>query len=235
VDWDQRLLEGKRAMLARFPGAVELEDAGVSGQFRVFGVRWPQPSASWWYSPAGSTPAMDAKAAEEAVTLGAAGWDNAGGSGFHFNYLGDTTTATGCNGDTTIYVKDGKNVVGWGHIAGGYLGYSCFWRGTAPVPATPYFTMEEFDIVFEPDFAYSAGSLRALAMHEFGHALGLDHTETGLCPGQAMCAGNDALTFISPRPDDINGVIALYGGSLPPVVPPGPRPYRATGVLVARD
>ena len=128
-------------------------------------------------------------------------------------------------------------MVGWGHIVGGFLGYSCHWRSASLVPATPYFAMQEFDIVLEPAFAYSASTLRALTMHEFGHSLGLDHTEGPLCPGQAMCPGNDALTFIEPRQDDINGVVALYGGAPTPTptVPPGPRPFRAYGPGVARD
>lgn len=236
VPLEQHLAEGRAAMLARFPGAVELPAGEATAQFRLFGVRWKQPSASWLYNGAGSTNAMDGKAAIEAITLGAEGWNNAGGSGFHFDYAGDTTTATGCNGDTSSYGPDGKNVVGWGHIVGGYLGYSCYWRGASLVENTPYFQMQEFDIIFEPTYPYSAASLRALALHEFGHSLGLDHTESGLCPGRAMCAGNDALTFISPRLDDINGVIALYGVANPlPTVSPGPRPYRAVGPSVARD
>ncbi|MEO8541789.1 MAG: matrixin family metalloprotease [bacterium] len=236
VDMDARLAAGKSAMIARFPGAVELEPGAVSAQYRLFGVRWPQASANWLYNSSGSTSAMSAKAALDAITLGSHGWDNAGNSGWHFDYLGETTTATGCNGDTSNYTTDTKNVIGWGHIVGGYLGYSCYWRGTSLVASTPYFEMQEFDIIFEPNMAYSATSLRALALHEFGHSLGLDHTEPVLCPGQAMCGGNDALTFISPRPDDIEGVITLYGGSAPtPTVPPGLRPFRVIGLGLARD
>ena len=183
-DMAARQADGRAAMLARFPGAVELDEDSASAAFRLFAapVRWPQAGASWLYNPSGSTSAMPEKAAFEAITAGAQGWDNAGSSGFHFDYLGETATATGCNGNVSQYAKDGKNVVGWGHIVGGHLGYSCHWRSASLVPATPYFAIEEIDIVFEPLFAYSADSLHALALHEFGHALGLDHTEAPACP-----------------------------------------------------
>jgi hypothetical protein len=237
-DLSELLAAGEAAMLARMPGAVALESSGARAAFKLFPtpVRWAVPAASWLYNPAGSTSAMPSDAAREAVKLGSEGWDDAGGSGFHFDYLGETDSATGCNGIPTAIPKDGKNVVGWGHIVGGFVGYSCHWRSASLVEGTPYFAMTEFDIIFEPDYAYTGTKLRALAMHEFGHSLGLDHTESPLCPGRAMCGGDDALIFIEPRQDDINGVIALYGVAAPtPTVPPGPRPYRAYGPAVARD
>jgi hypothetical protein len=181
---------------------------------------------------------MPATEALEAIQLGAAGWDNAGASGFHFDYLGTTTTATGCNGNVAEYAKDGKNVVGWGHIVGGHLGFSCHWRGPTLVNGTPYFAIQEIDIIFEPLWAYSAQQLQALALHEFGHALGLDHTEPAACPGKAMCSGGDADDFVEPQQDDIFGVIALYGvAPVPsPTVPPlSERPYRAIAPAVAKD
>ena len=238
ADLVERVAAGEAAMVARLPGAVTVESPGARAAFKLFPtpVRWPVPSASWLYNPAGSTSAMPAEAAREAITLGSEGWDNAGGSGFHFDYLGDTDSPTGCNGIPTGIPKDGKNVIGWGHIVGGFVGYSCHWRSSSLVEGTPYFAMTEFDIIFEPSYAYTGTRLRALALHEFGHSLGLDHTEPSLCPGRAMCGGADALTFIEPRQDDINGVIALYGVAAPaPTVPPGPRPYRAFGPAISRD
>ncbi len=246
---DDRIAEGRAAMLARFPGAIELEPPEVSAQFQIFGIRWPQPFATWLYNPEGGPPSMSAETALEAIKAGAGGWTGAGGTGWHFDYLTTTTTPTGCNGIPESIPRDGLNVVGWGHIAGGYLGYSCWWRSTSLVEGTPYFEATEFDIVFEPLFPYTGASLRALALHEFGHALGLAHTEPSLCPGQAMCEGEDAMIYISPREDDLFGLIALYGYAPTPTTtqPPSPtttptatataapRPYRAVLPVLARD
>lgn len=244
---EDRIAEGRAAMLARFPGAIELEPAEVSAQFQIFGIRWPQPFATWLYNPEGGPASMPAETALEAIKAGAGGWTNAGGTGWHFDFLATTTTPTGCNGIPESIPRDGLNVVGWGHIAGGYLGYSCWWSGPSFVDGTPYFEMTEFDLIFQPEFSYTGASLQALALHEFGHALGLDHTEAP-CPGQVMCEGRDAMTFSTPREDDINGLIALYGyaptptatlptpsaTATPPATAP-PRPYRAVLPVLARD
>ena len=245
----QRISEGRRAMLARFHGAVELEPAEVSAQFKLFGIRWKDPTATWSYNPAGVTSAMQPEIAFQSILAGAEGWDGAGGTPWKFVFAGETTIATGCNGVPESIPRDGQNVVGWGPIAGGFLGYACWWRSASPVPATPYFEALEFDIVFEPIFPYTPQTLRALALHEFGHALGLDHTEPPLCPGAAMCAGTAAMIYISPRSDDLSGLIALYGLAPTPaptaVTPshtptvsaptPAPFPRRAALPNIARD
>ncbi|GMV85521.1 MAG: hypothetical protein AMXMBFR80_13760 [Dehalococcoidia bacterium] len=219
----QRIAEGRAAMLARFPGAIERDPAEVEAQFKIFGIRWPGRFATWLYNPEGGPPSMPADTALAAIQAGAGGWTNAGGTGWHFDYLSTTSTPAGCNGVPEAVPRDGLNVVGWGHIAGGYLGYSCWWRSSTLVEGTPYFEAIEFDIIFEPLFPYTSPSLRALAHHEFGHALGLDHTEAP-CPGQAMCPDEDAMIYTSPQPDDLNGLVALYG--LAPA-PPSPAPTTA--------
>lgn len=220
----RQMAEGRAAMLARFPGAIEVPPPEASAQFRLHGIRWPQASASWLYNPEGGPPAFAPALAEAAIRAGAQAWDGAGGTAWHFEFLGTTSVATGCNGIPGDIPADGQNVVGWGHIASGFLGYSCWWHGDSPVPGTPYYETTEFDIVFEPVVAYSSASLKALAMHEFGHALGLDHAEQGLCPGAAMCAGDDAMRFTTPQDDDLNGIVAIYGRapSPSPVPPPAP-------------
>ena len=245
---DERIADGKAAMLARFPGATELAPAEVSAQFQIFGIRWREPTAKWFYNPNGPAGALEPQTAFAAILDGALAWDGAGGTPWRFDYAGPTTTATGCNGVPESIPRDGVNVVGWGSIAGGYLGFSCWWRSASLVEGTPYFEALEFDIVFEPNFAYSAHTLQALSLHEFGHALGLDHTEESLCPGSAMCAGANAMIYTEPRQDDLFGLIALYGLAptptatvTPPTATPTPTPplpdfpRRSTLPLLTRD
>ncbi len=239
-----RIEAGRAAMLARFPGAVLIEPADVSAQYQLFNIRWREPTAQWFYNPSGETPALQPETSAAAIAAGAAAWDGAGGTPWSFSYAGETTTATGCNGIPEAIPRDGVNVVGWGAIAGGYLGYSCWWRSASLVEGTPYFEALEFDVVFEPLFSYTPQTLQALALHEFGHALGLDHTEESLCPGQAMCSGTNAMIFTEPRPDDLAGLVALYGLAPTPVPSPTPSatptplpdyPRRSTLTGVARD
>lgn len=206
-----RIAEGRAEMLARFPGAIPLEPSDVVAQYRLFNIRWPEPNADWFYNPEGETTALSPATTFAAISAGADGWDGAGGTPWKFTYGGETTTPTGCNGIPESIPRDGVNVVGWGAIAGGYLGFSCWWRSASLVGGTPYFQALEFDIVFDPTFPYTAENLRALALHEFGHALGLDHTEPSLCPGRAMCPGSDAMIYNEPQQDDLFGLIALYG------------------------
>lgn len=206
-----RIADGRAAMLARFPGAVVLEPSDVTAQYRLFNIRWPEPHAQWFYNPDGETNALSPATTFAAISAGADGWDGAGGTPWNFTYAGETITPTGCNGIPESIPRDGVNVVGWGSIAGGYLGFSCWWRSASLVDGTPYFEALEFDIVFDPTFAYTADNLQALALHEFGHALGLDHTEPSLCPGRAMCPGSDAMIYTEPQQDDLFGLIALYG------------------------
>lgn len=59
----------------------------------------------------------------------------------------------------------------------------------------------------QPGKIFTSVDFRRVALHELGHALGLDHTTVSPAIMQATINNNDQL-----RQDDIDGVNALYGG-----------------------
>ncbi len=219
------------AVAAAIPAATPIPPPAATAAFALDQVRWREPRIPWQYNPAGAPAALEPETAHRAILAGAEGWRFAGGTPVEFLYSGQTTTPTGCAGDpaTHPYTRDGANIVGWSTIPGGYLGYTCWWRGTSLVEGTPYFELLEFDIVLSPAYPYTADLLRALVLHEFGHALGLAHSDH--CPGAAMCPGEGALVHLEPQPDDLAGLLALYGRT----TPPADLPVRARLPHLARD
>ncbi len=79
-------------------------------------------------------------------------------------------------------------------------------------------TMLDTDIIFNSNFSWgvhdgtttSPYDFRRVAVHELGHALGLDHEPMNT----AIMNLGYSRTIIDPQTDDINGLVALYG-SLP--------------------
>jgi matrixin len=113
-----------------------------------------------------------------------------------------------------------------------------FGSSTLAVTLTRYFVSSgqtvEADVVFNTGFSWNSysGSLRSassggtlidfhrVALHEFGHVLGLDHPDQA---GQSVSAimnsrvsNTDAL-----QSDDVAGAQVLYGGASAPSTPPG--------------
>jgi hypothetical protein len=222
---DEELAAGRAEMVARFPGAVEVAPGEVAAQYRLDNVRWVDTTISWLYNPYEATNRISADAAFNAITASASGWRNAGSSGIAFQFADYTGTPPGCDGRLGAIPKDGQNVVGWGDVVGGYWGFTCWWR-LGKVPGTSFDALTEFDIVFDPDPAipYTVSTLRALALHEFGHALGLAHTQESKCPGVVMCAGSGAAVQQALAADDIEAIVVLYGAA------PAPTPTRTPAV-----
>ncbi len=78
----------------------------------------------------------------------------------------------------------------------------------------PYFSNVTINMNSNYLLSHSTGYQRGTAGHEWGHALGLDHTS-----GQVlMSISRNRETIIAPQQDDINGINALYptGGCCAP-------------------
>lgn len=198
----------RQQMLANFPGAVELPPGSVSAQYVTSGFKWMSNSAAWSYNNAGE-PASVAGTAAAALVGGAAGW-TIPDSPFQFAGGGPGGGNTGaCGGGT-----DGSNTVGWAAQGGSVLAVTCTWFGVIGDPWRP---AVEFDMEFDPDWAWTAGGatqvdLQSVALHEFGHALGLDHSGPGAVMAPSYSAGSILHT---PSQDDVDGVLAIYGSGAP--------------------
>ena len=213
--------EVRAAVVSEFPGAVAIDAEGsVSAAYVAAPYSWPGAQASWAYNPSGG-PGLENEQA--VVASAAASWNGAGGSPWMFFGGGISSAGTGaCRGD-----KDGLNTVGWRPLSSpGVLGRTCTWYGEHGGNAAT-----EFDIELDPEWDWTMGTpvgvdLFTVAAHEFGHALGLDHTQESNCPAALMCSRYRAGTALDgPQADDIAGLVAIYGGNGPePTATPSPTP-----------
>ena len=204
--------EARERTLAGFPGAVEVHPGQVTAAFVTF-TSWNPPGASWTYNDANKPAGLSG---EGPVLIAAANaWNGVGGSPWAFSGGGSTTETPDPCVDGG---GDGNNVVGWasGSLGGTTLAQTCTWFGEFA---------REFDMEISPDWNWTIGSpvetdFFTVVMHEFGHALGLRHTQFSNCPGTVMCSRYEEGTTLSgPQEDDIAGVVELYGGSGPPPTP----------------
>ncbi len=148
--------------------------------------------------------------ARDALTV----WNHAG-SNFRFR----STTSAGERPSCRVTDIDSRNVVVWGADFCG----RAWGEGTLAVAATWYRTSTrqtvDSDVIFNSNYSWSSyrGNLRRdaidfgrVAIHEFGHVLGLDHPDDhGQSVSAIMNARVSNLDTI--QADDIAGVRGIYG------------------------
>ena len=160
-----------------------------------------------------------------AITSAAAAWR--GIANVEFVYAGTTTGSSMLN--------NGKNEVFFRDDASGYIAETYrWWNSTGHLVDT--------DIVFhENSRFYSANMgcngdgyyIENTGAHEFGHALGLNHSAVDMA---SMWATSGACETVkeTPDPDDIEGLGSLYPGSSPaPTAAPSAPSQLAAGVSAA--
>lgn len=112
---------------------------------------------------------------------------------------------------------DQINVVGWRPTPSGIAGYTVGYSQPAESGAWP---IVDADVVVDPTKLPDAGTLERLLVHEFGHVIGLNHSQfdATLMAGPPYSTYNtlDALTT-----DDVRGCRCLYG----------PPPGQSAGLL----
>jgi hypothetical protein len=212
---------------------VLLTESG--GAFSSRGQRWP----------AGSTVTMHLELGSSSSPLidGSPDWDSVAESALAaWNPYLNGVTLRAFRDSSAIASGNRINTVSFGNDVFG----EPFGSGVVAVTQTFYSprtnTITETDVVFNRarnwnsyrgnTRSVSGGTLidlRRVALHEFGHVIGLDHPDD---EGQSVLAVmNSHISNVDTlQTDDINGADAIYGGTAAPVPPPATRANRAPTV-----
>jgi hypothetical protein len=143
------------------------------------GVRWPS-DANVFYNPNGkvtSGQCISSSQMDSAVTGGISPWNA-------IHYAGTTTKAPN--------KRDGQNTVGWAKLGGGTLGVTNYLNNdrfrTVSCGGNLFANLYEADVRITTTYRWTSGGgpcpcaagaafyLNAVSEHEFGHVIGLCHT-----------------------------------------------------------
>jgi hypothetical protein len=181
--------------------------------FVASGPTWSEPQTPYYINAANLDLAQSSAAT--AVRAGADAWQQQSAA-FRFTYSGLSSQTT------TTY--DSVNLVVFRNASSGSAIATTYWWSNGS-------RLLDADIVFwDGAFQFFAGSsgcaggfyIEDIAVHEFGHALGLGHSASStatMYPSTPSCNTRNRTL----DPDDIAGVMALYPPSQPPPAPTGLR------------
>jgi hypothetical protein len=183
--------------------------AGISATGHTYSIyaKWASGTATFYVNPANAD--VSASAAAAAIQAGMDVWNTQSGSAFRYSYGGtvsDTATA-----------YDNRNVALFRNTSNGSaIATTYSWWNSSN-------QLLDSDIIFwDGPFTFFTGSsgcggvsnaayIEDIAAHEFGHALGLNHSEYAdatMYPSYSYCS--QAMRTLAP--DDVNGARSLYPG-----------------------
>lgn len=202
------------ADFAFLPGPPAAAPAGLARptpKYRfLFGApaKWQQ-AFHWRYNHNGSPPGLAANKAGVLQQINATLGQWTAGCGIVAVYDGETATPPDRRQIDPVSGErpDGENVVGWGSLAAGTAGLTLAWYSTQPDGSRAFI---DADITLSPTFVTSISQIQRTTAHEWGHALGLAHSESA----DALMAGppaNPYSALLDPAADDVRGCRCLYG------------------------
>lgn len=187
-------------------------------------AKWTAP-VRWKYNHANAPASLAADKAAIIAQLQASIDKWSSQSAIGNQYDGETSTAPNTLIANPTYGSqpDGINVIGWGPLDPALGAWTYTWYALAGTQRV----LIDADVTFSVANVRSLTDLDRLMTHEWGHAIGLTHSNLDM----AVMAGPPMTGYgslLNPQPDDIRGARCLYGTpagiqapyvcSLPPLI-----------------
>jgi hypothetical protein len=199
----------KAGAVAAVVAAIVYGWMASAGAYATYG-KWPTASATVYVNPANSDGLSDS-AVVSALQAAMNDWNTQGASPFRFNYGGVVR-------DTSTQLDNRNLVLFRNESNGGTIAYTYSWWDSSNrlldsdmIIYDQGYTFFAFDGTCNPNIGYGV-YLHDLTTHEFGHMLGLSHSDVPTATMHAGYAGcsTDQRSLDA---DDIAGIQSLYGRS----------------------
>lgn len=182
-------------LISRDPvGSAHDAVRGYAFMFGTADYKWPKNLIRWKYNPSGQPRGLSTQTVIRQLIEATNMWERECGVRFFYEGLTNENLSSSCDGET---------VVGWESYSGTQVGNTkvCY-QGYGDDGG---FT--EFDLGLDNygSTQVGASNIIAVASHEFGHAMGLGHTDVRYA---MMTPFVTAHVLVS---DDVQGCRALYG------------------------
>jgi hypothetical protein len=204
----------RAALLAALAAGTLLTAESIA--YVAHGATWAAAEVPYYINTANLD--LPGSAVEAAVRVGADAWHQQGGVSFRFRYAGSSAQSTN--------TYDGTNLVTFRNASSGSAIATTYWWTSGG-------RIVDADIVFwDGGFRFFSGAsgcssgfyIEDIAAHEFGHALGLAHSDAAAAT-MYFAVASCSTSSRSLDSDDIAGVRFLYPASAggPPTAPTGLR------------
>jgi len=180
-----------------------LPEERESAQYVSSGESWPGGVVNWYYNPVNQPFSLRTADVLSTIQLAASRWAHM--CNLTFNYMGTSTVNRNFQGDTV----DRINVIGWGSFPTSLSSASgvTYWNYSRSTLA-----IVDADIYLNTQYIWSIRDVDAVMTHEFGHLIGLDHSDVK----SAIMSADPYNSYEYQRTlrgDDVAGCTKLYGAS----------------------